>query len=160
MFAARIEEGIVTQVAMLGRGRDAPAGWVASETRVGIGWSYDGSFAPPAAETPEPEPVTIAPKLALMRALRLVQLDGTPMAEGQTSAWTVVKTALAASSEALQEDWQAVNRIPRDDPIMLAFTAGLPWPQGTDPNDVIDAVYELANGIDRGLIDLATGREI
>lgn len=40
MFAAKVEDGVVTQVVIT----DAPPdGWIASSTRVSVGWVYDGA---------------------------------------------------------------------------------------------------------------------
>ena len=49
----------------------------------------------------------------------------------------------------MQEDWDAVTTIPRMDQMMLGFAQSLPFPEGTDPEQVIDKVYVLADMIDR-----------
>lgn len=109
----------------------------------------------------DPEPPARAPmatsKLALIRALRRIQLDGQKVTSPQqTSAWEAVKAAMADAPEEIQEDWQSATRIPRDDPIMNELVATLPWPKGVSPEDVIDAAYTIAAEADRG--DIGGGR--
>lgn len=109
MFAAFIENGTVTQVSKPAPGQQLPAGWVASETRVGIGWSYaDGVFSPP----PTPEPVVTVPtsisKVQFVRAARASGL------------WATYQAAIEA-----HPDWPYVTEIPRNDPIVQAMASQL-----------------------------------
>lgn len=75
---------------------------------------------------PPPQPVVvpyIVAKLALVRAMREVGLDGQP-ATG-ASIWDHVKAAIAAAGGAVEEDWQLANYIPRNDPTINALAAQL-----------------------------------
>lgn len=81
------------------------------------------------------------PKLALVRAMRQVGLDGDP--ENPVKAWTVVKGALAAASEEVQEDWELSTRIPRNYQAILDIATAL-----SVPSEILDAVFILAESID------------
>lgn len=75
---------------------------------------------------PPPQPVVvpyIAAKLALVRAMREVGLDGQP-ATG-ASIWDAVKVAISQAGGAVEEDWQLANYIPRNDPTINALAAQL-----------------------------------
>ena len=70
-----------------------PDGWVASETRVGIGWSYDGeTFAPP----PPNDPPDMGPIVRERRDLLLARSDWTqlPDAPVDAAAWAAYRQAL------------------------------------------------------------------
>lgn len=94
-----------------------------------------------------PDPVIvpeIVAKLALVRAMRMVTLQGGPAGAGP-SAWDAVKAALAAAPEAAQEDWQLATHMPRADPMLNAMAGALGASGAT-----LDAVFVLADQIDRG----------
>lgn len=104
-------------------------------------------IAIPEPEAPPPPPVVIpdlVSKLSLVRAMRLVALDGTPAGSGP-NAWDAVKLAIAAASETAQEDWQLATHMPRHDPVILGLAGGLGVSTST-----MDAVFLLADQIDRG----------
>ncbi len=96
---------------------------------------------------PPPDPVIvpeIVAKLALVRAMRMVTLQGGPAGAGP-SAWDAVKAALAGAPEAAQEDWQLATHMPRADPMLNAMAGALGASGAT-----LDAVFVLADQIDRG----------
>jgi hypothetical protein len=100
--------------------------------------------AAPFEPAPEAPPVTVpdsVPKVALVRALRQVGLDGNP--SNPVKAWTVVKGALAQASEEVQEDWELSTRIPRSYQAITDIAAAL-----NVPSPVLDAVFILARQID------------
>lgn len=75
---------------------------------------------------PPPQPVVVpdmVAKLALVRAMREVGLDGQPVTTG--SIWDAVKAAIAQAGGAVEEDWQLANHIPRADPTINALAAQL-----------------------------------
>lgn len=58
MFAALVSGGVVTDAIVCDA---APDGWIASETRIGVGWTFDGStFAAPPATSPPTEAEVVA----------------------------------------------------------------------------------------------------
>lgn len=90
---------------------------------------------------PPPQPVVvpyIVAKLALVRAMREVGLDGQP-ATG-ASIWDAVKVAISQAGGAVEEDWQLANYIPRNDPTINALAAQL---VPTDPprEAMLDALF-------------------
>lgn len=96
---------------------------------------------------PPPQPVVvpdIVAKLALVRAMRMVTLQGAPAGAGP-SAWDAVKAAIAVAPEAAQEDWQLATHMPRADPLLNAMASALGVSGAT-----LDAVFVLADQIDRG----------
>ena len=75
---------------------------------------------------PPPQPVVVpdmVAKLALVRAMREVGLDGQPVTTG--SIWDAVKAAIAQAGGAVEEDWQLANHVPRADPTINALAAQL-----------------------------------
>jgi len=93
MFAAQIDNGLVVQVSRAADGQALPDGWVASETRVGIGWSYDGeAFAPP----PPNDPPDMEPIVRERRDLLLARSDWTqlPDAPVDAVAWATYRQGL------------------------------------------------------------------
>ena len=109
MFAAQIQNGLVVQVSRAADGQALPDGWVASETRVGIGWSYDGeAFAPP----PPNDPPDMEPIVRERRDLLLARSDWTqlPDAPVDVAAWATYRQAL------------------RDVPQQDGFPASVAWP--------------------------------
>jgi hypothetical protein len=100
--------------------------------------------AAPFEPAPQAPPVTVpvsVPKLALVRAMRQVGLDGNP--SNPVKAWTVVKGALAQASEEVQEDWELSTRIPRNYQALLDIASAL-----NVPPETLDAVFILAEQID------------
>lgn len=96
---------------------------------------------------PPPPPVVVpdmVAKLALVRAMRMVTLQGAPAGAGP-SAWDAVKAAIAGANEATQEDWQLATHMPRAEPMLNALSAALGVAAST-----LDAVFILADQIDRG----------
>ena len=90
---------------------------------------------------PPPQPVVVpdmVAKLALVRAMREVGLDGQP-ATG-ASIWDAVKVAISQAGGAVEEDWQLANHIPRNDPTINALAAQL---VPTDPprEAILDALF-------------------
>lgn len=56
MFAALVSNGVVTDAIVTD---DLPDGWIASEGRIGVGWTWDGAtFAPP-PPPPPPSPAQL-----------------------------------------------------------------------------------------------------
>jgi hypothetical protein len=90
-------------------------------------------------EPPPPDPVVPAyvRKLALVRALRMVGLDGDP--DNPVKAWPVIRAAIEAADEDTREDWTLAVEIPRDDPALDAIAGALDVPAG-----VLDEVFILA----------------
>lgn len=92
-------------------------------------------------EPAPPPPVPVVPvfvrKLALVRALRTVGLDGDP--ENPVKAWPAIRAAIEGADEDTQEDWALAVEIPRDDPALDAIAAVLDVPAG-----VLDDVFILA----------------
>lgn len=76
-------------------------------------------------------------KLALVRALREVGLDGEP--DNPVKAWPVVRAAIEAADDVTQEDWALAVEIPRDDPALAAIAAALDVEAS-----VLDAVFIAA----------------
>lgn len=95
-----------------------------------------------AEEAPSfPQPVippSLVSKLALVKAMREVGLDGQP-ATG-ASIWDAVKVAISQAGGAVEEDWQLANYIPRNDPTINALAAQL---VPTDPprEAILDALF-------------------
>ncbi len=90
---------------------------------------------------PPPQPVVVpdmVAKLALVRAMREVGLDGQPVTTG--SIWDAVKAAIAQAGGAVEEDWQLANHIPRADPTINALAAQL---VPTDPprQQLLDGLF-------------------
>lgn len=90
---------------------------------------------------PPPQPVVVpdmVAKLALVKAMREVGMDGQPVAD--LSIWDHVKAAIAAAGGAVEEDWQLANYIPRNDPTINALAAQL---VPTDPprEAILDALF-------------------
>lgn len=88
-----------------------------------------------------PQPVippSLVSKLALVKAMREVGLDGQP-ATG-ASIWDAVKVAISQAGGAVEEDWQLANYIPRNDPTINALAAQL---VPTDPprEAMLDALF-------------------
>lgn len=81
------------------------------------------------------------PKVALVRAMRLVGLDGSPA--NPVKAWTIVKGALAEADEETQEDWELSTRIPRNYQAITDIATAL-----SVPSEALDAVFILARQID------------
>ena len=122
------------------------------------------SGVPIADANPIPPPPTpdIAPKLALVRAMRLRQMNGNAITNPatQTSVWQYVQAALAQADPTVQEDWDLLTSVPRQDPIMRGLVQGLPFPAGVDPDAMVDQIFQLAAAIDRGEVDPYTGEII
>lgn len=105
-----------------------------------------GSFtAPPPAP---PILVDEVAKLALVRAMRMVRMDGAAVGQGDTSAWDQMKQAIAAAGITVQEDWDMAIRIPRLDPAMEALLTPF-IPVQAQRHAVRDAVFTLAGQIER-----------
>lgn len=84
------------------------------------------------------------PKIALVRALRMVGLDGDP--SNPDKAWTIVKQILAASPPDVREDWDLSNSIPRNYPDLITMANMVIPSENVDA--VLDAVFILAQEID------------
>lgn len=67
-YAVKIEDGLVVQVGVLAIDQDCPVGWVQSDVKVGIGFSYTGGEFRPAIEevqvvdTGSTEPPNLTPR--------------------------------------------------------------------------------------------------
>ena len=98
-----------------------------------------GADAPLETLPPPPEPTvpSYVRKLALVRALRAVGLDGDP--DNPVKAWPVIRAAIEAADDDTQEDWALAVEIPRDDPALAAIAGPL-----NVPAIVLDAVFILA----------------
>lgn len=81
-------------------------------------------------------------KLAFVRALRSLRLDGTPGVP-EDNAWLTFQAALASAPADMQEDWSLLVNVPRTDPAVMAFAAGLGV---SEP--VLDALFQLAMELD------------
>ena len=112
----------------------------------GPGWLWDGTRMQPPTDSTPAVPVSV-PKVALVRALRTIQIDGSPAAPALPTAWDAVRTALAAAPADLQEDWTLLTSIPRNDATVAAFASAL-----NVPGPLMDAIFTLADQIDRGQI--------
>ena len=102
----------------------------------------------------EPEPELpfvpeVVPKLALVRAMRMVQLSGAPATPLSGSIWDVVKAAIAGIGGDVEEDWQLAVVMPRLDPALNALAGGL-VPDPVVRNGLLDSLFVLAGQIDRG----------
>jgi hypothetical protein len=109
MYGAKIENGVVTDVIIVGDGNTPPVGFTYTNTKVGVGWSYDGQVF--AAPPPEPIPVIVPAeisKIQLVRACR--ELD----------IWDGYKALFEADP-----DWQYITQIPRNDQVLNANANGL-----------------------------------
>lgn len=99
------------------------------------------------------------PKLAIVRALRRLNLDGSVAPDDLGDLWPAARLALAGAAEALREDWELMSTAPRADGIIQAFAVALPWTLGVDPQDMLDRAFRAAVLIDAGaapeLIDAA-----
>lgn len=107
MFYARVEDGTVVQVLV---SDDMPAPWIATETRVSVGWSYDGQdfTAPPGPSTEELLAMERQGMRAWRRAFRLATLSFDDP-EGEEGP---VLTTFGAAN--LLEAWDAVIAIEND----------------------------------------------
>ena len=110
-------------------------------------------------EPPPPAVPQSAPKLALVRAMRFFQMDGQLVSDpgSQVSVWQTVQGALAGADPTVQEDWELLTEVPRSDPVMLGVVTNLPFPEGTDPDQMIDLIYTVAAAIAAGQVDPYTG---
>ena len=81
---------------------------------------------------------SLVSKLALVKAMREVGMDGQPVSD--LSIWDHVKAALAAAGGDVAEDWQLANFIPRNDAALNALAAQL---VPTDPprEAMLDALF-------------------
>jgi hypothetical protein len=99
----------------------------------------DGEGIPQAVFPPPPDPVVPAyvRKLALVRALRMVGLDGDP--DNPVKAWPTIRAAIDAADADTQEDWALASEIPRNDPALALICQGL-----NVSDQVLDAVFIMA----------------
>ncbi len=106
---------------------------------------YRALIASGVTVAPAVDPATIVPadvaKVALVRALRLVGLDGNPA--NPTKAWPIIRADLEQAGEEVQEDWDLSTRIPRNYPALIALAAARAVSSQT-----LDAVFILARDID------------
>ena len=79
-------------------------------------------------------------KLALVRALREVALDGD--SDNPVKAWPLIRSAIEAADEDTREDWTLAVEIPRNDPALAAIADALDVPA-----NVLDAVFIRATQI-------------
>jgi hypothetical protein len=93
----------------------------------------DANGIPQLVDQPPVVPAYVR-KLALVRALREVGLDGDP--DNPVKAWPLIKAAIEAADEDTREDWGLAVEIPRDDPALAAIAGVLDVPAS-----VLDAVF-------------------
>lgn len=82
-------------------------------------------------------------KVQFIRALRLTEFGG-------GTAWDAAKAALAAASVAIQEDWEAITMVPRQDATVLAMAAALGASEGLSDvaaMDMMDGVFILGSSL-------------
>jgi hypothetical protein len=91
-----------------------------------------------------PQIPTSVPKLALVRALRMVGLDGDP--ENPNKAWTAVRQMIENGPADVKEDWDLSNTIPRNYPDLIAMANLVIPPENVDA--ILNAVFLLAKEID------------
>jgi len=85
-------------------------------------------------------------KLALVKAMREVDLTGQPATPG-TSIWDSVKAAIAAAGGDVEEDWQLANYIPRHDPMINALAVQL-VPSDPPREQMLDALFLRAAALE------------
>jgi hypothetical protein len=145
MRKAQVLDGVVMNVIEVDPNAipDFCADWPDAGTG-GPGWLWVGETMQRPADPEAAIPASV-PKVALVRALRTIQMDGSPASPELPTAWDAVRTALAAAPADLQEDWALLTTIPRSDPTVAAFAAAL-----NVPAPLMDAIFTLADQIDRG----------
>lgn len=105
-------------------------------------WTDSGEIAVASASPAVPALVS---KLALVKAMREIGMDGQPVAG--VSVWDQVKAAIAAAGGDVEEDWQLANFIPRSDPTINALAAQL---VPTDPprQQLLDWLFTRAGELE------------
>ena len=93
----------------------------------------DANGIPQLVDQPPVVPAYVR-KLALIRALREVGLDGD--SDNPVKAWPVISAAIQAADQVTQEDWGAAVEIPRNDPALAGIAGVLDVPAS-----VLDAVF-------------------
>ena len=127
-----------------------PAGTVEVPVRPGPDYNWQtNAWVYVAPESEAPAVPEVVPKLALVRAMRLVQLSGAPATLESGSIWDVVKAAISSIGGDVEEDWQLAVVMPRLDPALNALAGGL-VPDPVVRNGLLDSLFVLAGQIDRG----------
>lgn len=138
-WAAEVSGGVVIDVALLEG--DPPSGWVASATKIGIGWAYDGeTFTAPA-----PVSQTLEQQRANMVASP-VQMRLALLAAGMLDE---VNAAAAADPQAALV-WDYATQIYRTSAFISALAAGFTNPNTDEiiTDAEIDALFAAAAAID------------
>lgn len=107
-----------------------PEGFVEVPSRPVSDATWDGEewIIPPSGPSPVPSEIS---KVQFIRALRLIEW-------GEGTAWDAAKSAIAAAPADVQEDWDAITSVPRQDDTVLSMSDALAASASMDPEDMAD----------------------
>lgn len=130
---AIIENGIVDNIVVADSEFAAEQGWIACETDIATGWSYDGGeFSAPVVP---PEEIRAAIRPVSMRQARLALLAAGKLADVDTA----LNAMPSPQKEAARIEWEYAAEVRRDAPLIAALGGALGLSE-----DQIDALFAAA----------------